>query len=114
VNEEWIKGHKLQKYCRDEDCGWRGLPYTPPKQPIRTVKTVDVDEHGGWVFECFDQYGHVVVSSESYARRESCKKAALAEIGRTSGGVYGECVAVIWPPTTKVKGTLIRRKKARK
>jgi hypothetical protein len=77
------------------------------------VKTVDADGHGGWTFEGFDQYGHCFISSRSYSKRETCEKAARAEIERMSGGVYGECAAVVWPPTAKVTGTLIGRGKRR-
>ena len=107
-----LVGHrKLQQTCTRDVCDWEGKPYTPRKKPVQTTRFVAVG-FGGWTFEAFDQYGQAFVSSRSYRSRKECERSARSEIDNWSKAEgYGECVAVLWPPTIKVKGALIKRKK---
>jgi len=118
VRTLWTPGRKLERVCNAYACEWRSEPYTPPKQPIRTVKSVDA---GGWEYEMFDQYGHTAVMSQSYGSRAACVAAALKDIKQTSAprkdgtpSPYGECSAVVWPPTVQVKGTLVKLQRKRR
>jgi len=104
----WCKDRKLKKRCGDyPDCEWEGKPYTPPKKPIRTVKTISTDQ-GGWEYEGFDQYGHTFVCSQGFGSKEACVRAAKEELRKMNSSSlnssYGKCVAVIWPPTTQIRG----------
>jgi hypothetical protein len=107
----WTNGRKLMQECRDEEfdsCDWKGSPYTPPKRPIRTVKTIPTDQ-GGWEYEGFDQYGHTFVVSQGFSSEKACREAAKRELLHMSKvPEYGKCVAVVWPPRTKVHGKLVR------
>lgn len=110
----WTKGRKLVDQCPESAdygepyCDWESKPYTPKKRPIRTVKTISTDQ-GGWEFEAFDQYGHTFIYSQGYDSERECRQEAKKAIDRASKDPdMGKCVAIIWPPTTKVKGKLIK------
>lgn len=113
----WTKGRKLMKKCNNSDpidydddyCDWEGKPYTPPKKPIRASKTVHTDQDG-WVYEGIDQYGHAYCYSMGYSSERACTKAAKEDVDYQNGknSEMGKCVAIVWPPTTKVYGKIIR------
>lgn len=105
----WTKGRMLRQECADCDsCGWAGKPFVPEKKAIRTVRTIPSD-FGAWHFEGFDKYGHTFLYSQAYASEAKAAAAAREELAR-----HGEdspmfpCVAIVWPPTTTVRGKLIR------
>lgn len=88
-------------------CEWKGRPFIPEKKPILSVKTVHTDQ-GGWEYEGFDQYGHTFCVSEGFNSKAACIEAARKEVRRMSQiPDYGKCVAIVWPPTTTVRGTRI-------
>ena len=118
VREVWACSRMFQKECNGDECDWKSEPFAPPQKPIFTVKDIYTNQ-GGWCYEMFDKYGQTVTWSRGYSSKEECEKAALADIERTSGphkdgspSPYGECVAVIWPPTVQVTGTLIERQRS--
>lgn len=110
----WTKGRKLRLACRRNAggdysvyCEWAGKPYTPERRPIRTVKTVPVD-NGAWHYEGFDQYGHTYIFSQAFGSKEACVKAAREDVRKTSESAdMGKCVAIVWPPTTTVRGVRV-------
>ena len=107
VTERWVEKRKLRQECYE--CPWRGKLRTPTRFKIKITKNVEVDQFGGWVYEAFDQYGHVFCYSESFSNEKTCTAEALKQIKQTSQVEgYGDCSAVIWPPRTKVKGKLIK------
>lgn len=103
----WQKARKLRKECRGEDgCGWRGEAYTPPQKPVNVVKTISTG--GAWHYEGFDKYGHTFAYSRGFGTFEECKAEAEKDVERHSKDPdYGPCSAIIWPPTTTVRGTLV-------
>jgi len=104
----WAKGRTLQQECREYDCGWKGEPFIPEKKPIRTVKSVQIE--GYWYYEMFDQYGQIATVSEGFDSRTEATMKAKKDIERTSKAPgYGQCTAVVWPPTTKATGTKVTR-----
>lgn len=100
----------LRSECSSDYCYWRGEPYKPNKKRVPTTQQVTVG-HGSYVFEVFDQYGHTAVYSRGYPSFAACEKEARVEVekhNRIEG--YGPCRAVIWPPSVKVKGVLIKKR----
>jgi len=65
---------------------------------------------GCWEFEGFDKYGHTFMVSEGFGSKAACLAAAKKEIDRINGlkTEMGKCVAVVWPPRTKVRGVLVK------
>jgi hypothetical protein len=110
----WTTGRMLQSRCinSDDGCFWRGSPYVPLKEPIRTVKSIPTSDFGGWEFEGFDKYGHTMICSQTYSSRAACEASARKEVEQWNQDPnYGPCSAVVWPATVKVRGKLIRFKK---
>ncbi len=102
----WTKGRKLRYEC---GCGWNSEPFTPEKRAIETEKTIAV--HGGWFYQSFDQYGCTCTISRDFKSEQECIEEAKKDITKLSDKhEYGKCVAVIWPPNTVLKGTLITQK----
>ena|SRR6185312_8046556 len=107
IGEHWVKDRKLQYVCREcrRDIG---KPRIPEKVPIKITKDVMVSNFNGWEYEAFDQYGYTITLSETYETYKECYDAALKDIKQHSQiERYGNCRAVIWPPTIKVKGKLV-------
>ncbi len=111
----WVEDRKLRKECSNRDysdrdyCGWLGEPYVPPKKPIpRTQDAFTVS--GSWEYEGFDKYGHTFKVSEGFSSKAACLAAAKKEIARINAlkTECGTCVAVVWPPRTKVRGILVK------
>lgn len=110
LRTRWGGGTRnLVKACPDDDCDWTSKPYTPPKRPIRTTKTISVDKFGGFVYEMFDQYGHLATSSQTFDTAKACAKEAQNDVNRTSKAPgYGPCTALIWPAKVQVTATVIK------
>lgn len=110
VRTVWANGRKLRQECtgpedEDEYCEWEGEPWIPKKKPVKAVKTVHV---GSWCYEGFDGRGHTFVHSEGFGSEKACTDAARKEMRRMSKFPdMGKCRAVVWPPTTTVKGKLV-------
>lgn len=115
TTECWQRKRMLARVCKGESgCGWQGKPYFPPKKPVRTVKTIGTGH--SWEFEGFDRYGHTYMMSRGYGSKEECENAAREDVARQNRDPdMAPCSAIVWPPTTTVRGTLIRapRKKNR-
>jgi len=112
----WVKERMLRKECSQDPhydesgyCGWVGKPYTPPKKPIPTTK-IAYTVSSCWEYEGFDQFGHTFCVSEGFSSKAACTRAAKKEIDRMNStkSRYGKCVAVVWPPTAKVRGSLVK------
>jgi hypothetical protein len=102
-------GRTLRKECHNDECWWKGEPYTPPKRRISSVKTVSYFEGGNWEYELFDQYGHEAVRSQGFSSKEACVTAARrALVVHNADPNYAPCTAIIWPPTVKVVGERVR------
>src|SRR5208337_4748628 len=111
----WVKDRMLRKECSNRDhsyvdyCGWVGEPYVPPKKRVSLTK--DACTHAGcWEYEVFDKYGHTSAVSQGFSSKGTCLAAAKKEIDRINAlkTVCGKCVAVVWPPRTKVRGVLVK------
>ncbi len=117
IRTVWAPKRKLQKECRADDCNWKGAPYAPPRKPVVPSRVVSTGR-GGWEYTLYDQYGHVAAFSRSYGSQTACHAAALRDIEQHSDGpvghLYGECKAVVWPPTVRVQGTLVQRAKPKR
>lgn len=106
----WAMERKLVQKC--PECHWTGVPYTPPKRRISASKRVFTND-AAWVYEGFDQFGHTFVHSRSYSSRKACEEAAREEVNKASlDPHYGRCSAVVWPPSTTLRGKVIRGKKS--
>ena len=104
----------LRKVCSDSEagaccgvqCSWRGEPYLPKKKQVRTTKTIPI---GSWIYEVFNGRGRSFIHSHGFGSKEATSSAAKKEVDRLNDlGGNGKCVAIVWPPTTKVKGTRIK------
>ena len=115
----WVENRKLRQECNGTDeeygCGWKGKPYTPPKKRIQSVKSICVNQFGGWGYEAFDQYGHTYTISHTYYDENECKEAAQKCVDdMCTYPNFGKCTAVIWPEMVKVKGIVIHSKNRNK
>lgn len=108
----WTTGRKLHDECWR--CGWTSEPYTPEAKPVVAEKTISVGNalgRGSWCYEVFDQYGYTAVLSRGYDSETECHAAAEEDRAKHSTWEgYGECVAIVWPPTVVVCGTLLKGK----
>lgn len=108
-------GRKQQEYCISNTwyddpsyCGWEGVPYTPAKKRIKTTKKAWT-EAAAWCYELFDQYGHVVSFSVSFASEKAATSAAKRDVEHWSANaVYGKCTAVVWPPSVEIHGKVVK------
>jgi len=105
LRDFWQRGRKLQQECRE--CGWKGPMRTPETITVRTEKKIPAGQFGGWHFEVFDRYGHLMHSSRYYsteavARAEMEKACALENRSEDCAPVCG----VLWPSTVVVTGEL--------
>lgn len=97
----------LRKQCRNPECTWIGDAYVPTKRAIKATKTIYY--WSGWTYELFDKYGQPVISSHVFPTKMAATTEARTAIKKYSNDPdYGKCRAVVWPPMTNVKGTLVR------
>ena len=107
LSDIWRKGRKLQQKCYL--CDWHGQLRIPEKIPIEDTKYVSGNQFGGFSYEVFDRYGHIMTSSRSYSTRKEAKdelKEAL-EKGRTDMDA-GPYTGVLWPARVKIKGSVYK------
>ena len=105
--DEWQRGRKLRQRCYE--CDWVGEPRTPEKQRIQQTRTISVGPFSGFHYEIFDQYGHAMVSSRYYGKRETAVKELRADLeSHSKMPNAGPCKGVLWPATVKVKGELFK------
>ena len=82
LNTCWVKDRKLRKECAnrnnfdgDDDCGWVGEPYVPPKKRVSLTKDA-FTVSGCWEYEVFDKYGHTSAISQGFSSEAACRSAA--------------------------------------
>lgn len=114
TRERWSSrgARHLESVCNDtegEDCEWVSEPHEPTPQKVKTTRRVHL-RGGGWTYEAFDGRGHIMTSSQSFPTRDECVREAEADVRRAteSGHYWGECRAVVWPPSVVVRGELLR------
>lgn len=120
TRERWSsKGKRhLESVCNDregEGCAWVSEPHEPPKRRVATTRRIHL-RGGGWTYESFDGRGHAMTSSQTFDTRAECVREAEEDVRRAteSGGYWGECRAVVWPPSVVVTGEVVRPKKSKK
>jgi len=80
---------------------------TPEQQAIKTTRNVRISHNGGYTFEVFDLYGHVLMSSRSYRTSEEAEAALRREVAVGEMSEYGPYTGVLWAATVEAKGTVI-------
>ena len=108
LGDQWTSEHKLQQYCQDDDCEWKGVPRIPEQLVIETTQSVQVGHFWGWHFEAFDTYGHLVISSKYYNSKDECMQDITPALNRSREYSYGPYTFVLWPPTVQVRGEIIK------
>jgi len=98
-------GRKLRQYCYY--CEWQGELRTPEQKAIRTSKT---KHFGGFHYEGFDKYGHIVCLSRSYRTREEAIKEIEREleVGKREDNDAGPYTIVLYPSFIVVKGEVFK------
>lgn len=102
LGDQWVgPGRKLQQYCYE--CSWRGPARVPEQKEIESVKEVMVGRFWGFQYETFDRFGHLMVSSRTYATEQEAEDALKRQLERGSQDKEaGPYTGVLWPATTKV------------
>lgn len=107
LGDKWKRGRKLQQYCYE--CDWEGKIRTPEKQKIEPIRIIDAGQFGGYSYEIFDKYGHIMVDSRFYGNRKEALDELQKELNRgkldKDAGPY---TAILWPATVKVKGKVFK------
>jgi hypothetical protein len=110
ISDCWCKGRMLQRSCND--CDWKEQPRVPEKISVKTTKKVAVTQFGGFTYEIFDRYGHIMVSSRSYGKKAEMVESLNKEMVRSETDVTaGPYTAVMWDDHVVVKGTVWRKDK---
>lgn len=108
ISNIWVKNRMLQ--CRCRDCGWRGNPRVPEIIPIEFTREICVNQFYGWEYELFDKYGHVLIYSKTYDKKENLLKELNAEMDRYNSNVdVAPVTAIIWPPSVTVLGEVYKK-----
>lgn len=122
TRERWSRKGKrrLERVCYDleceeESCHWVSEPYEPPEKQVETTRRIYLPGNG-WTYEAFDGRGHIMTSSRTYETRAECFREAEEDVRRAtdSGNYWGECRAVVWPPSVVVTGEVVRPKNRKK
>ncbi len=102
LHDSWQTGRKLQQWC--DNCDWRGEIRTPENEPIQTSKTMMAGMFGGFHYEIFDRYGHIMESSRYYISEEEAKEQMLTELGRgVNDKDAGPYIGLMWPARVETK-----------
>jgi len=108
LDNKWSSGRKLQQCC--QDCEWEGEPRPPERKKIPTSKKVDVDQFGGFNFEGYDKYGHIICFSRTYRNRKEAIKEINRELeaGKREGNDAGPYTIVLYPGHVIVEGEVFK------
>jgi hypothetical protein len=99
----WVAGRKLQQRC--DECGWQGEPRIPETVKIKTTKEVQVNMFGGFYYEAFDKYGHLLIASRSYDTEPEAIQELKKDLARCNKSAdVAPCTAVLWGNKVTVKG----------
>lgn len=109
LRDAWHRGRRLRQECGNWECGWKGKIRTPEKRKIEASKKIDANHFGGFRYEIFDRYGHILKSSRSYRSRKEAKAELLKELDHgKADSLAGSYTGVLWPSTVIVKGAIFR------
>jgi hypothetical protein len=109
ISDCWAPGRMLQRRCND--CNWKEEPRVPEKVPVETTRKVAVTQFGGFTYEVFDRFGHIMVSSRSYGKKAEMVASLDREMERSEAdSVAGPYTAVMWDDRVTVKGTVWTKK----
>lgn len=104
MSDLWVgPGRSLRQHCYS--CGWDGPSRIPEQQAIITSKLISVEQFGGFNYELYDRFGHIMLYSRSYHNEEEAEASLKLDIkcGKTDKDA-GPYTAVLWPSTIEVKG----------
>lgn len=101
LGDQWVgPGRRLMQYCYA--CGWCGPRRVPEQKEIKTVKPI-----GGYNYEVFDCYGHLLISSQTYGTEKDAKAGLYSDLKRgLADKEAGPYKAVLWPAS--VQGELFK------
>jgi len=107
LHDCWVAGRKLQQACAE--CSWRGRVRTPEIQPINNRKEMPANFGGGFHYEVFDRYGHIMMSSHSCSTEPEAVQELKEELkkGKTDK-VAGPYIGIVWPAKVTVKGKIFK------
>ena len=114
----------LEQYCHgqtsfgdydgDENCGWKGEPYTPPRKRITNTTELRIDDFYGWHYIVYDKYGHVQTDSATYDTREEAMEELTDDLTPKEGYIdpAAPLTAVLFkvPGRVTVKGKMFKFK----
>lgn len=108
LGDRWVADRKLQQYCRDQDCHWKGEARIPEQQEIETKKVVPANHFSGFQYTLFDKYGHVTTLSRSYGTEAEALKEMQEDMERSNRPEHAyngsSCTGVLWPSVVTVHG----------
>lgn len=114
LGDRWCSERKLQQYCTEDECEWRGQPRIPEKRRITNTKKLRVDDFYGWDYIIYDRYGHVSTISRSFDTEGDATKEMEADLKRgevnTDAGPYTG-VLFHTPSSVILKGKMFKVKK---
>ena len=115
LGDYWCIGRKLQQFCREEDCTWKGKPRIPEKIPITNTKELRIGNFPGWDYEIYDKYGHTETISCSYDTRADALKELKRDLmngeqDKDAGPYTG--VLFHTPVRVTIKGKMFKSKKS--
>lgn len=114
LGDQWCSGRKLQQYCAEDDCNWKGQPRIPERKRITDTKQLEVDDFYGWDYIIYDKYGHVSTISRTYGTEASATKELEKELEQGSHDVEaGPYTGVLFhtPSSITLKGKMFKIKK---
>jgi len=103
LGDQWVRGRRLQQYCHS--CDWRGEDRVPEQLEIKTKKVVAVGRFYGFEYEVFDRFGHLSISSRTYATETEAVQQLKRDLERGKKDEQaGPYTAVLWPAQVEVEG----------
>jgi len=121
ISDRWCEGRMIQQYCYDDGddedfgsdvCGWVGKPRIPETRSIKISKKLIIDGFTGWHYEVYDKYGHVMISSRYYDKKEDAQKNLESDLEKgLKDEAAGPYTAVLFniPSSVVIEGQVFKK-----
>lgn len=102
LSDNWKPKRLLQQCC--PDCNWQGPLRTPEQKIIEEIKYININYFSGFIYEIFDRYGHLYISSRSFEAKKDAELEMKEYLKKgESDPNAGPYIALLWPDKIKVK-----------